>query len=423
MSLIKTPLKALQFSLNQYRSAVNFLLGLSSSSGSSGGGGAGTTWDYGIDKPDTDVRPTGEPDDFTKPEPDFPIPDLPPRNRIKPPPIKIYEPETEIPVPELPERIIPEPEQSPERRVTSDVYQSLADRKYGCLLANPLYNAQLDFCYYEDEDAGTFFGRMIDLITTILEELATNRVSGALNNACKVAVALFPLNFITTTLLFLSCEIITDVTKYYERRNLSLGSYPISGKINVGEINFQKCQVPEYEAETEDFTLELFPECAVPLSMYSETKGRKIDQLQIIFRNTDWDTQRKPRYFSLPNPKKNLTAQQIKNRIPSTWQSGTTHVDIFMDVANLPDGYKGVYKTTLFTNYENQQQVENFVYGQFQQWVNAFTDDVTIRRYQMKYHDGFDIFVGTFKLYRAVQVGWNEEETQWFTIKRWRLEN
>ncbi|MCZ7391581.1 hypothetical protein, partial [Klebsiella pneumoniae] len=86
---------------------------------------------------------------------------------------------------------------SQERRVTSDIRQSLADRKFGCLLANPLFNTELEFCYYEDADSSTFFGILIDKILQILDQIldqalseVEEAVSEKINNACKLAVAL-----------------------------------------------------------------------------------------------------------------------------------------------------------------------------------------------------------------------------------------
>lgn len=413
--------RAIQFSLGRYNSAIGAIFG----GGSSGGGGAGGSWDIGVKKPDTPVTVKPEPENPPS-KPDFQLPDLPPINKIRLPPIRIYDPDRDpnlrIIFPELPDRIIPEPQPSPERRVTSDIRESLADRKFGCLLANPLYDTELEFCYYEDESPDTFFGKIIQLITDILEDLITNRVSAGLNNACKIAVALFPLNFVNTTILFLGCEIITDITKYYDRRNLALNSYPISGKINVGGVNFVKCELPDFNEEGEDFTLELsFPECAIPLSMYDQTEGYKVDQLQVIFRSTNWDNDKKKRYFSLPNPRADLDFSNLISAIPLTWQSGKTQIDIFMVLRNFDDGVKPIYKTTIFTPHENRQQVEDFVYMQFKGWLDALTTDVTIKNYQMKQHDNFEIFVGTFKPHRAVQLGWDREQKQWCRKAHWKF--
>lgn len=388
-----------------------------------------------IERPDDAERPDRvRPRPSNRPSrPKFDIPDRPPRNRIRRPPIRIYDPDVDpslrIIFPELPERIIPEAEESQERRVTSNVRQSLADRKFGCLLANPLFDAELEFCYYEDVDSPTFFGQLIDKILQILDEIldealseVEETVSEKINNACKLAVALFPVNFVQKSILIIGCDIFSDITKYYDRLNLALGSYPISGKINVGGVRFVKCEIPELEEETEDFTLDLvFPECAIPLSAYNDIKGYKIDQLQVIFRSSNWDNDKKKKYFSLPNPKRGLTPDTIKGIIPASWTSGKTQVDIFMRLSNVPDGIKPIYKTTIFTRHNNTQQVEDFVYSQFQQWVEGLCENVNINNYQAKFHDYIDIFEGTFNPHRAVQLGWDKDKKQWCRKAHWKI--
>jgi len=235
-------------------------------------------------------------------------------------------------------------------------------------------------------------------------------------------VALLPIQYYEKPIMIIGCDYFGEIADYYQRRNLILNSFPISGKIHIGNLNFKKCDLPQKEAEdNQDFDLGLSNECAIPLSMYDQTEGYKVDQLQVIYRNLDWEEQRKPRQLSLPSPRSDLTIGMIKTAVPLTWRSGKAQVDIFMILTDYQEGVKPIYKTTLFTNHENQQQVEDFVYMQFRGWLDALTQNVIIKNYQAKFHDNFDIFVGSFRPHRDVQLGWDRDKKKWFTKADWNL--
>lgn len=387
-------------------------------------------------EPTDNVRliPKKPPDSPPQKPPVKKIPELDPPNKIKPPPTKIYKnPPNNFPLPPLPPiRILPPilppsgTSTNTEINITSVVKQSLLDQKFGCLLSRPFFDATVDYCVYDDRPFSDFYDTLKTDMLQEVEEIKTEieNATKELGLALRTAVAYVSFDALSPPNLIMGTKNIHKIATYYSARSNFLYNFQTTGLIHVGETTITDCSVVSADYEEGEFTLYGGnDEIMIPLSAYDELEGYKADQLQIIWRNTDWKNKRKPKYFTIPQPKNidTFSSDMLRGIFPTTFTFGATVVEIWLKIENTDDSIRPIQKCVVMTDHQKADDIQKFVYEEFKVWLEGISEKVTIKEYVAKHLDDSKIYVGPCNPYRAVYMGWDKDKKKWFKKGDWYL--
>lgn len=367
------------------------------------------------------------------PPPVPPVKDPPqtdPPNKIKPPPIVIFRepPNDQPPITKPPIRILPPvlpvgTSTNTENNITSIVKESLLDHKFGCLLSRPFYEASEFYCEYENTTFTEFYDTIKSDMETEKSEIESEIESGETGVALRLAPAFLSLDNYSQPSIIVGSKQLHKISSYYAKRSQFASNFPITGLISVGETIINDCTiVTDYIEEPKFLTSEdSTKECAVPMAMFDELEGYKADQLQIIWRNNDWETQKKPRYFTFPNP---IDVDSLGNALDGLFSSftfGSCLIEIWLKITGLPEAIRPIQKCKIYTDFKNKDDCKSFVEGDFTTWLEALTDNVSIKTYQFIFLDDNNYYVGNCTAYRAVLMGWDTDKKHWCNKADWLL--
>lgn len=396
------------------------------------GGIVGAVWDM-LES----AQPT---DPYIKfiPEPQKPtykdIPRETPEHKCRPVPRKIYldPPIDTIAPPTLPDRILPVDlptgtSSNTEATYTSNVKASLLNQKFGCILARPLVDATLTLC----EPAGIETANVA--LTAIADgmEADVNKIQDLVNedkadtipsNATAFIAFYHPLS--TSHTYIVGTQWIDYLYSWYYSRTVIINSFPNTGLI-YADAQVIPCSEPPTTATS---TVPVFlddnnndSECAVPITMFDELEGYKADQLQIIWRNHDWATNRKPRTFTLPNPIEIDALGSALDGLFGSFTFGSTLIEIWLKITGLEDAIRPIQKCKIYTDFKTKDECKEFVEGLFTEWLSAVTTGVTVKDFYPIFFDDEDYYVGECNPHRAVLMGWDKDRKHWCKKADWLL--
>jgi hypothetical protein len=351
-----------------------------------------------------------------------------PPNKLKLPPTEIFKdpPNKQLPPPPPPTRILPPVlpvSTNTEVDIRSVVKESLLDHKFGCLLARPFYSADETFCEYENTSFQEFFTTLASDIEAQQTELETDIKDGETEIALRVATGYVSTNALSPPALIIGTKNIHKVASYHGKRAHFLSNFEVTGLISTGQLNITDCTIPDEPYEELELSTMVQDECMIPLSAFDELEGYKADQLQVIWRNHDYKTKKKTRYFTIPQPKPidTFSIDSLKTILPNSMEFGATVIEIWMKIENIDDSIRPIQKTVVMTNHQTAEEIKDFVYKEFQVWVSSVCEKVTIKEYVAKHLDDSKIYVGGCFPYRAVYMGWDKEKQFWFKKADWYL--
>lgn len=343
---------------------------------------------------------------------------------IKPPPEEIFRdpPINQDPPPEPPKRVLPPVVVSTdtETTFTSPVKQGLFDHKFGCLLARPFYSADVNLCIYDNRPISDFNATLTSDMVTDVESITDEDLGTGL--ALRTATALVSLDALSPSTLVMGVKHMNKLANYYSRMAYSAGSYEVTGLISTGALNITDCSVPEVDYEYPKLEASFDgAECSIPVTMFDELEGYKADQLQIIWRNTEWATNPKRKYFTLPSPIDATALDSALDGLFSSFTFGNTLIEIWLKIADVPEAIRPIQKCQIYTDFKTKDECKAFVEGQFTEWLNAVTTGVTIKEFYPTFFDDAHYYVGSCTAHRAVLMGWDVDKKHWCKKADWLL--
>lgn len=337
----------------------------------------------------------------------------------------------------LPKRVLPDKPTPPptggggggssntEVDIQSVVWQSLANRKYGCMLSKPYYGKEINWCDYEEpnEFYTTIQTKMNEDITLAQQKLddpdePTDFLSSLMS------LAFLSINSYSHPIPIVGLNQINKISEYYSARAEGVSVLPVTGMFTNKGIKKTPCKLDDRTITLDNLPIKYSvgdDDCSVPITFFSDIDGYKRDQLQLIFQSVD--DKRRKRSITMPSVGDIDTIDPTTAGI-NTLPFGGTLIEIWHDLKNVEGHVQPVQKSKFYSNYSTKEEIETFVYTTYKKWLGLLCKDVEIKAYQViiqdetkeeKYHKG------DYKPYRAVYMGWDQEKLKWCNKKAWYL--
>ncbi|BAQ67074.1 hypothetical protein [Geminocystis sp. NIES-3709] len=325
--------------------------------------------------------------------------------------------------PILPSRSLPQQlgstSSDTEFMVANTVTKSLANRKYGGLLAKPFYDDEVNICSYTQINLSQFLTNLFaELVADETEEI--EGMEEPQNTIDKLAVVFMSFADDAPPMPIPTLKAINQLAIYYGATAKTDG-FDVTGLISVGNINIIDCSRTLENDDLPPMTVSFNDECGVPITMFDDLEGYKADQLQIWYRNLDWNINKKPKYFTLPSPIDIdiISNQLLKSVLPDTFTFGNTLIEIWFKIRNNDEAVRPIQKCQIYTEHKNKDDCFTFVNNQVSQWVNALTKDVEIKAVYPQFFEDGTFWKGQCKLYKAVLMGWDRDKKHWCNKAHW----
>ncbi|WP_342597670.1 hypothetical protein VKI21_06820 [Cyanobacterium aponinum UTEX 3222] len=310
---------------------------------------------------------------------------------------------------------------------TSEVKQSLANHKFGCMLMKPFYEKPIDWC--EAQDYESFYSEikqgMENDYNAVIEELTKDEPNPFLLS--KVVSGFISTSALSDIKIMIGLKQFNAISKYYTERAFAVSELPVTGKFTNLGVAIKQCNVDTsfelptdllYSVNNDDNC-----DCGVPLELLESYGGKRPQQLQIFWRHTNYPEPKGLKQTTFVNAvdPDSLTKDAIKGALPGTFNFGHTLFKIKVKVDN--SQWSGIAECRIFGNQTDKASQDSFVTGQFQQWIDTFcvNGETTIEEYTTKmFSEGnIDVDTGEYSPHRAVMMKWIDN--RWCKIAHWLL--
>ncbi len=282
-------------------------------------------------------------------------------------------------------------------------------RTYGCMLHSPITSVPAIYrqCKTDQsidqntaiEDAKKFFEYLIRRTAGILSE-------EAITSGCVGAALLLPTNMLRLApggkfILMFGCSFLADIAAdFLFSSNNAYQDIDGQGHINVEYLD---CQPPSddtgdpgngLQLRSPDFNIN---ECFVPIRNFRVAEPPQLGmrkQLQIIYKLTENGTTY-AKEITLPNPKDDITADDIKAVFPETFAFGTVKSEVKIS----PWGYIRVYT-------ETNKQADDF----FDAVIPALIEGEEIPDSRAHIYRKRKYKTGNFERYQAFLFDWSKQK-------------
>lgn len=344
----------------------------------------------------------------------------------------------QIKIPELPESEYPRLEpNTPKANSTNteatysvEIAESFKNHTFGCLICKPYTNKAIEFLVPDLPNIGEFYSNLEkesrEEFAEYQEKLSKTPPETQRNSAAE-AIYQILMPYHNNSFYIRGTKAIDQIATYDHALAKFIENYPLVGLLSTQAPTIETYEIPRYNVEARYYNLAgESAECAIPMNLYADhnLSLRKASQLSIIWRNEDYQENKKPKQTSFPSPKdpKELNEDLFKSVLPKNRVFGERMIQIIYEDQDPFDTSLRLASHFLFTDKIDKSDIEDLMTNQVAKWIENFCQpSLTIKDYNDRSFKQVPVYTGNYYPYKAIYQTWEEDTKKFVTKYSWYI--